>query len=470
MNENAVSSLKRTSRHAGGGHQAGVTLIEALVALVVMSFGMIALVSLMGNLRFGADLAKQRGEAMRLAQAELETLRSYSLLTSADPSVVTFDDSDVALDSIKNSTRVVTPETSNTTFTVTRTVDPVKVDELVVAKSVRVMVTWTDRTGVDGSASKKGAPQSVTLDTLISRVDPSFSGSLGINAPDGGTRQPGARHPAIPVSAKDLGDKRSAFRPSDLGSTVWVFNNLTGVIVSTCSLAPSSELTASTLVGTCADEFAYLLSGSVRFSYTSPANPTLPEGSAMPLDLAIRQGFYVTPRVDATTRIAKKTPTGDLIWDTVTVQEPPFPADAAASAPAFTYVALPLHTCIDDAPSTTPTTQTVVNYNCIVRPDSVSKRWSGKLDLTGITIGMTSSEYRVCRYSADYNGNGTEYTKTGDYVIDNYEHPAVYSNVAGSLVRQNFLVIKGNVSCPTAPAVDSSARVFVDYSTKHHQP
>lgn len=37
------------------GHQRGVTLIEALVALLVMSFGMVALVGLLANLRRGGD-------------------------------------------------------------------------------------------------------------------------------------------------------------------------------------------------------------------------------------------------------------------------------------------------------------------------------------------------------------------------------------------------------------------------------
>ncbi|WP_370695081.1 type IV pilus modification PilV family protein, partial [Klebsiella pneumoniae] len=37
--------------------QRGVTLIEALVALMVMSFGMVALVGLLATLRRGGDVA-----------------------------------------------------------------------------------------------------------------------------------------------------------------------------------------------------------------------------------------------------------------------------------------------------------------------------------------------------------------------------------------------------------------------------
>lgn len=49
----------------------GVSLVEALVALLVMSFGMVALVGILSNLRRSEDLARQRGEAQRIAQAEI---------------------------------------------------------------------------------------------------------------------------------------------------------------------------------------------------------------------------------------------------------------------------------------------------------------------------------------------------------------------------------------------------------------
>lgn len=57
--------------------QRGVTLIEALVAMAVMAFGMLALVGVQSTLRVNADLAKQRAEATRLAEAQLEAARSF---------------------------------------------------------------------------------------------------------------------------------------------------------------------------------------------------------------------------------------------------------------------------------------------------------------------------------------------------------------------------------------------------------
>ena len=58
----------------------GVGLIEALVALLIVSFGMLAMVEVEAKLRSSADIAKQRGEAMHLAQQEMEQLRAYSVL------------------------------------------------------------------------------------------------------------------------------------------------------------------------------------------------------------------------------------------------------------------------------------------------------------------------------------------------------------------------------------------------------
>src|SRR5205814_684705 len=83
---NEPEVMMRTQIHlpVGRRSQRGATLIEALVALMVMSFGMVALVGLMGNLRRSSDVAKQRREAMRLGQAEWGALRSFSVLKKPD--------------------------------------------------------------------------------------------------------------------------------------------------------------------------------------------------------------------------------------------------------------------------------------------------------------------------------------------------------------------------------------------------
>lgn len=429
--------------------QRGVTLIEALVALMVMSFGMVALVGLMSNLRRSGDLGKQRSEAMRLAQAEVARLRSFSLIkepAGSEPTVLDYE-----TDIVTRDARTETPDDSNTSYQIKRWASTFIANSAEPqAKTVQVVVEWKDRATRSDSNE---AAQQVVLNSVIARADPAFAGAVSFTPPPGGIRQPADRHPAIPASAKDLGSKLSAYRPSTLSNTVWVFNNVTGVITGVCSIEPAtpvSALTASDVEACKNNTVGYLLNGTVRFSNSDPANPATPEANAIPLSIAIVAGSYLAPRVDADGQPVTDS-SGTVIMDTVTVTPP-------------TYQ------CFDNSPSAAPSTQGFVNYDCIVYPDTSSPRtWSGKVTLTDFSTGTTASDYRVCRYSADYNGNGSGYV-TNTTAIDNYEHPAVYAKVTGSLARQNFLVVRGDRACPTAPAVNPSAGVFVDYSTVQLQP
>lgn len=434
--------LAPPSRRSRG--ERGVTMIEAIVALLVMSFGMLALVGLMSNLRRGSDLAKQRSEAMRIARAEIASLRAYSEL-AARPGTPA---SAVLYSQITNETtpRTVTPADSNTSYEVQRQVTDLQATTGAQARSVRIAVTWTDRAG---------DPQFVNLDTVIAAVDPVFSAAVGLTRPVGPVTQPGGRHPAIPPGAKKLNNDISAFRPSSLGSTVWVFNNLSGVITGKCSIpagTPVSTLTEVDVDSCKNNTVGYLLSGNIRFSNTDPANPRVPEAMAIPLGLDLVSGSYVLPRLLNGAPVRDSN--GNLVLDSFTATLPTRPTE-----------------CFNDSPGSAPSTQPFVTYHCIVYPDSATPRpvWSGKLVLTGFSTGTTAADYRVCRYSADYNGNGGPYT--ADLAgLENEEHPAVYAKVARSLARQNFLVVRGDRNCPTAPAVDFNAGVFANYSTVQLQP
>jgi Tfp pilus assembly protein PilV len=418
--------------------QRGVTLIEALVALLVMSFGMLALVGLMSNLRLGADVAKQRSEAMRIARAAMANLRTFSELTRTATTPAT---AAVYSEITNQATPVtVTPVDSNTTYSVQRQVIALTDAQAV---QVRMAVTWTDRAG---------AAQFVNLDTVIAAVDPLFSAAVGFSPPAGPVTQPSARSPVIPAGAKQLDGKTSAFIPSSSADKLWVFNNITGVITGKCSITPGtavSTITAADVESCKNNTIGYLLSGMVRFSNTNPPNPSAPGGTAIDLGLAVVGSVsYSLPQLVNGVPVMSG---GNMALDTFAVTTPP----------SFD--------CFDDAPTTSPSTQPFVTYNCIVYPDTGTKLWSGKLELTGISLGTTSADYRVCRYSADYNGNGSIFTSDWK-ALENDEHPAVYGRVTGSLVRQNFLVVRGDLDCPTAPAVNPSAGVFADYSTVQLQP
>lgn len=436
------SSLRR--RLAG---QRGVTLIEALVALLVMSFGMLALVGLMSNLRYGADLAKQRSEAMRIARAQIAVARDFSELTRT---ATTPAGSRVYAEIVSFAQPLsITPPDSNTTYTVNRTVSSLATGGD--GKSVRVAVTWADRTG--------GA-QFVNLDTVIARVDPVFSAVVGFTPKGGANTPPAGRNPAIPAGAKQLDKQNSAFRPSGLGSTVWVFNNLTGAIVGKCSIpagTPVSALTSADVASCNNNTNGLLLSGTVSFSNTNPANPTTPEATAIPLDLDFVSGSYALPRLNASGTPIRNAG-GVILTDSY-----------SASPPTPTGGNQPNFECFNDSPSSAPSAQPFVNYYCIIYQSTPGVVWSGKVELTGFRTGTNASDYRVCRYSADYNLSGDMYTPD-QRLLDNAEHPEVYGRVTTSLARQNFLVVRGDLSCPTAPAVNPSAGVYADYTTVQLQP
>lgn len=434
-----------------GTAQRGVTLIEALVALVVMSFGMVALVGLLSNLRYSGDVAKQRSEAMHLAQTEIETLRAYSMLKKPEGAASTVKDYEKdLLEQVEP--RDIHGENSNTTFRLTRLVRPLirgvtpatgEVEpQTIRAQTVSVMVDWRDRSDT---------PQSLTLNTIISRADPVFTLALGVTPGSDGVRLPNNRNPVIPPTAQDLGNGRSAFRPPNGDGAVWVFNNLTGVITGKCEIAEGTTLTADAVDSCKNNTVGYLVSGSIRFSNADAPDPARPEATALPYPL---------------TAYLNLTPSQFKVRDS---------EGAYSLAPGGDYPESPNHICFSDAPQPGLTTRTSVNYYCIVFPNTQTPRnWWGQLLLTGLDIGKSATDHKVCRYSADYNGNGYTYvpaTKVDELdKIDNEEHPATYQRVTYSLARQNFLVVRGDVSCPTAPAPDPANGIFLDYSTVQIQP
>lgn len=427
----------------------GISLIEALVALVVMSVGILSVIGLTQTLRRGADLARQRGDAVRLAGVELQRLRSFATL-SGDGSggVVRFDED------LVNDSRTVTLPDANASFIVTRSVTPVEVGGLVAGKAIRVEVRWTDRAG---------EPQFTAMDSWIARQDPAFSGALPLLPPAKAGPQAAQRHPAIPAAARPLGNGLSAFRPSSLSATLWVFNNQTGHITAQCDLPPAtpwSQITASSVADCAPTGNAYLLSGSVRFSLGDTPSATSPESSVRPFDLAIVGASYSLPVLGP-----------DL---------EPLPGQVT------THTATPPnYRCFTDAQEPGAGTRAVASFHCLVMPDASSRVWSGQLILTQLPLGSGNQDLQVCRYSADYNGNGSRWIKPppaglpagGDrWQVDNFEHPSVYAGVLGSLTRQNFLVIRARsaagqpVNCPGAPAVNPNQGIFVDHSTVAHQP
>lgn len=390
----------------GGSRSRGITLIEAMVALGIMAFGMLAVMALQLDLRRTAELARQRGAALRLAQQDLECLRSFGSIGA--PGALSY----ASIESLAGA-RIDSPcepvsGENDAVFTVARSVD--EVDEPPM-KLLQIDVRWHDR---------GGALQTLGLYSIIGRADPALAGSLHIAPIEGRLRRPAERAVQIPARARDLGDRRSVIKPLEHGTLAWVFDNVTAVITGKCTVPadrPTAALTAADLDGCTGNTFAYLLSGLIRFAPTAPPDPSRPAGTALPLDMRLALTSANHPL--------------DPSWE-----------------------------CFDDAPASDRNTMTAVTYQCLVYPNGDLPRiWSGRLSIAGIALG--ERDWKICRYSADLDGNGR---------IDNAEHPLDYDKVAGSLARQNFLVIRATESCPVGPAVDPARGVFGRVATVEHQP
>ena len=242
----------------------GVSLIEALVALAVMAFGTLAVLGVQTSLRLNADIAKQRSEAIRIAQETIETARSFERIADYD-----------ALATMENAP-VAGYATANATYLVTRTVtDTAEADGTGPRrKGVVVDVAWTDRAG---------EPQSIRLATVIEGVVPALAGSMAVPADRGYTRAPGGRHRGIPPGATNVPEEGiSSFQPPGGDGLSWTFDNVSGFITEVC---PAPE--------NCVPANARLLSGFVRFA-TTAAQPTAadaetPPSAAFAVEVAVAQ-------------------------------------------------------------------------------------------------------------------------------------------------------------------------------------
>lgn len=140
-------------------HQRGTTLVEALVAFLVLSLGMIAIARLQGQLRLNADVARQRSEAVRIAQQDIETLRAFASV-NASAGLRSFD-------SIASASRSVD---TGTAYELVRDIQPTGMPH---AKAASITVSWVDRSG---------AAHRVVLHSVITGIDPGLSGALSLRA------------------------------------------------------------------------------------------------------------------------------------------------------------------------------------------------------------------------------------------------------------------------------------------------
>lgn len=227
--------------------QLGVSLIEALVALAVMAIGMLGIVGVQSTLRTNSDVAKQRSEALRLAQQEIETWRSFVVLGSTGTSPPGY--ADIAASS-------ASAAGVNAEYTIRRSVEDLAAPRR--GKALKVQVGWTDRTNND--------TQQVQLSTMIAGITPELGATMVVGGDgDYAGQLPKGRNRGIPISAKDLGDGTSGFIPPGSTGVAWRFDNVTGVIrLCTTGITTTAALDTTNIA--CGGNYALLLSGYVGYS------------------------------------------------------------------------------------------------------------------------------------------------------------------------------------------------------------
>ncbi|MBL8287916.1 MAG: prepilin-type N-terminal cleavage/methylation domain-containing protein [Rubrivivax sp.] len=376
------------------GMRRGISLIEALVAMAVMAFGMLGVVGMQATLRGNADLSKQRTEAMRIAQERMEELRDFSVLDTTAGTKAFADKASFAA-------TAVTGYTTNTAYTVTGSVTPAGAAN---QKTLTIDVTWTDRSNT---------PQSVRLVSAMARIAPELSGSLVVSAQGaGGVREPEGRRRGIPPQAKNFGDGTSGFRPpTNPGNVAWVFNNVTGIITSVCttSAATNAALTLASLTACDATQSFQLISGYIRFS-TGFAQPTVAQVTD-PTD-----GPGLTPNAEVEVlQTAPSTGTRD-----------------AASGHCFHGTA-----------------STYIEYFCaipVATPTPAS--WAGTLQIKASTLATPNG--------ITLSPNLADTTATGRRKVCRYRAAASYTGVNAPLSSENLILIRpgDNVvayTCPSPP-------------------
>lgn len=385
-----------TNRQRSRSRHGGFALIEALIALLVMAFGMLSLVGMQSMLSRNADAAKQRSEAQRLAQEKLECLRAYTKIAADATTAATRNcmgalravDTWTDMASATDPTNPLTSTFSNASYARSWTLGGASTDPL---RPVTVTVAWTDRAGV---------AQTYSLSSVISQSNPDDSGALGFPLPQNtNLKRPKNRNLNIPVPALDLGGGRSVYQ---INSTLAVvFSADSGFVIQRCNTIVTAGNYAGLVAGgQCTNYSAYIIAGylSGDSSWTSTLATTLPTGINT-------VGMTGWDNAGGTQSISCSYSPTALVNDQNT---------GAVVAGVYRY------------------------YLCVI-PVTTGGTWGGTIRLAGMTTSNSSSRWLVCRF---------QYPASSLFPNDNERNVQPYVSVSTSLDSQNYYIASGS-SCPT---------------------
>lgn len=160
---------------------AGFSLLEALVALVILATGLLAVARFQSALVTSSASSKARAEALALAQQKIDEIRSYDDL-EAMISVINPDmtyTSDMTFDDVVDDTQV--PDTSQSLTGVNADFTRYwEIDNTGSSADVNVVVTWSDPNSGCCDGEGNAFTESVTLSTQVTYHTPGLSGELAL--------------------------------------------------------------------------------------------------------------------------------------------------------------------------------------------------------------------------------------------------------------------------------------------------
>ncbi|MBV1786689.1 prepilin-type N-terminal cleavage/methylation domain-containing protein [Marinobacterium sp. D7] len=182
-------STHSDSRYPKAG---GFTLIEVLVALVVLMVGLAALLQLQSSFIQGATESEKRAVGMALAEKRLEQFRDYQNIAEFNQiGSAAFPTSEVQAVSVGNSSINYTLDWSG----ITTVSSAINASEY---KEITLTVSW------DGGAS------SLAVSTILARVDPNVSPLLGLTGYGGDTPEVSHAAGSVPdVIPIDIGNGKT---------------------------------------------------------------------------------------------------------------------------------------------------------------------------------------------------------------------------------------------------------------------
>lgn len=389
--------------NASRRRHAGFTIIEALVALVIMGFGILAISGMQAGLSRNADDAKQRTEAIRLAQEKIEAFRSFTGIDSTLVGQGTISGTALNWNALTGSTDSIT---TNAVYTRTWSLGGTSTDPM---RGMTVNVEWTDRAG---------AAQTVSLSTMLSKTNPADSGFLGFPLPlNTNLKRPKNRNLDIPIPAIDLGNGESAVKFGTAGEYV-LFGNISGDVVKICTPTlngtPTSAdviaalTSASSSTRNCTDITGYIVAGYVSRDNSVSNNDWDAIKNAIGIDYSgVTRNAAGARGISCQFGPALNQNTGALIVD-------------------YRY-----YLCVVPLSAPSPALTADGPYN-----------WSGTIRIAGNTLWSgTGNKYFVCRY---------QYTATSSLSDANQRNVQPYQAVNKSIDQQNYLIATTNSATDTA--------------------